>query len=278
MDRILQGQTGTLNAYWERDGVPYDPGVTTVTVTNDAGAVLENAQATTGTGSGGRTYVMPVTVTKTLDYLTVAWTAADGSVLKTYAEVVGDFHFTVAYARTRSPLSDTVTYTTQNVLDYRTLAEMALEDICGVAFVPRYSHDIARITSWGTLEVPRRQIRTVRAIFTQTDTGPFQLPTLAGLRIENGGILFMPAMFTWWSTPITVAYEHGYDFTPPRVRRASLELARRWLVESPWDERTTGFRTRDGGQMTVLTGNHTDAFDIPEVVAVADAYGLPMVR
>jgi hypothetical protein len=219
----------------------------------------------------------PATCAK-LDYLTVAWTSAsDSSVLTTYAEVVGGFHFTVAYARTRSPMNDTTTYTVQNILDYRTLAEWALEDICGVAFVPRFSHNLARITSVGMLQVPRRRIRNVRNIYTQTDNGPVAMPTLNGLRIEPGGVVFMPAMFNWWSTPISIAYEHGYNTVPPRVARASLELCRRWLVESPWDERTTGFRTRDGGQMTILTGNHTDAFDIPEVVAVADAYGLPMV-
>ena len=249
-----------------------------MTVTNDAGTVLVNAGSAVGTGSGGRTYVLPITTTKTLDVLTIAWTAADGSVLTTYAEIVGDFHFTVQYARTRTPLQDTSTYTTQMVLDYRTLAEMAIEDILGVAFVPRFRHDIARIVAWGELEMPRRRIRKVRAIYQQSDTGPVALSSLAGLRIEAGGIVFLPAMFNWWSTPITVAYESGYPWCNYRVRRATLELARRWLVESPWDERTTGFRTRDGGQMTILTANHTDPFDIPEVVAIADAYGLPMVR
>lgn len=277
MDRILQNQSGTLNAYWERDGVAFDPGTTTVTITNDVGVALVTSGATVGTGPTGRTYVLTPAQTATLDKLTIVWKASDASLLTTYAEIVGNYHFSVAYARLRSPLGDTTTYTTQNILDYRTLAEMAIEDICGVSFVHRYRHDVARIASWGMLKVPRRRVSLVRNIYTQTETGPVALPTLTGLRIENGGVIFMPALFNWWSQPISVAYEGGYDFPPPRVARASLELARRWLVESPWDERTTGFRTRDGGQMTVLTGNHTDAFDIPEVVAVADAYGLPAV-
>jgi hypothetical protein len=153
-----------------------------------------------------------------------------------------------------------------------------------VSFVPRYRHDPARIVSWGLLEVPRRKVNLVRNIFWQQDIpgggGTSQqvaITTLSGLRIDNGTTIWLPGIYNLWSVPITVAYECGYRFTPPRVMRATVELARRWIIESPWDERTTGFRTRDGGQMTILTGNHTDAFDIPEVVAVADAYGMPMI-
>ncbi len=221
-------------------------------------------------------YSLPLAATATLDYLTIQWTAADGSILTTYAEIVGSYHFSVAYARTRSPLQDS-SFSNQNVMDYRTLAEMALEDVCGVAFVPRFSHDVASIVGFGLLQLPRRRIRKVRQIYTQTEQGPVALTTLAGLRIEQGGVIFMPSFWNWWSTPITVAYEHGYDFVPPRVARGSLEIARRWLIESPWDERTTGFRTRDGGEMTILTASHAAIFDIPEAVAVVDAYGMPMV-
>jgi hypothetical protein len=279
MDRLQQGQSGTLNAYWERNGVAWDPGTVQVSVSSQATGTVIASGLATGTGNSGRTFVLAPSNTAGLDYLTITWTSlSDSSVLTTYAEIVGDFHFTVAFARTRTPLGDTATYSTQQVLDYRTLAEMAIEDICGVSFVPRYRYDIARIVSWGMLELPRRRIRSVLNIYTQADSpSPVAIPSLAGLRIENGGLIFMPAMFNWWSTPIYVSYVSGYDFVPPRVARASLELCRRWLVESPWDERTTGFRTRDGGQMTILTANHTDAFDIPEVVAVADAYGTPAV-
>jgi hypothetical protein len=277
MDRIIQNQGGTIRAYWERDGVAWDPGVVTVTITNDEATVLASAQPTLGyPGAGGRTFLVTPVLAANLDYLTVQWAASDGSVLTTYVEVVGDFHFTVQYARSRSPLQDTTTYPTQSIMDYRVLAEKAIEDICGVAFVPRYSRNIARITTWGVLRVPHRQVRNVRNIWTGTDLGPQALTTLRGLRILNGGVIFMPALWNWWSQPIEIAYEHGYDTIHPRVRRAALELARRWLVESPWDERTTGFRTRDGGEMTILTANHTDPFDIPEVVAVVDAYGTVM--
>ena len=51
--------------------------------------------------------------------------------------------FTVAQARAMSPLADTVKYSTQKIIDARTLVETALEDACGVAFVPRYRREVS---------------------------------------------------------------------------------------------------------------------------------------
>lgn len=276
MDRIQQGQPGTLTATWERDGDPVDPGIVHVTVTRDDGTILVANQATVGSGPD-RTFALTPAQTSTLDWLTAVWTAPDGSTLKTFAEIVGGFLFSVQRARHRSPLQDEAAYPTEAILYYRTLAEMALEDICGVSFVPRYNHDIARITAWGLLTVSRRKVTSVRNVWTATDTGPQALPTLIGLRIMNGGVIFMPMLFNWWVMPITVSYENGYPQAPPRVGRAALELARRWLVESPWDERMVGYRDRQGGELQILTASHGDPFDIPEVVAVADQYGTPSI-
>lgn len=278
MDRVQVLQPYTFTASWEIDGVATDPGNTLVTVTRDSdGTAILTNQPTGGSPGTTRTISLTAAQLGQMDFLTFTWNSSSGAVLTTYAEVVGDFYFSVAQARQISPLQDATTYTTQNIVDYRTMAEMALEDICGVAFTPHYSHHTARISTFGLLKVPRREVRDVRNIYTATDNGPVAMPNLTGLRIESDGLIFIPSFFTWWSTPITVTYDHGFDFAPPRVRRAALQLMRRWLVESPWDERATGFRTRDGGEMTVLLANHTDAFDIPEVVAVADAYSHPMV-
>jgi hypothetical protein len=278
MDRIQRGQSGTLNAAWERDGELWDPGDVTVTINSErsAAALITGASAS-GTGVAGRTYTLTPSQTQSLDFLTVQWTSGtDNSALTTYAEVVGDYLFTVARARTRSPLQDTANYSTESILYYRTLAEMALEDICGVAFVPRFSRDKAYIASAGMLQVNRRKVTSVLDIYTAINNGYQALPNLSGLRIESGGMIFMPAIWNFWAMPIEVSYEHGYKFVPPRVSRAAIELARRWLVESPWDERMTKFRSREGGEVDILTAL-SDPFDIPEVVAVVDLYGTPLV-
>lgn len=282
MDRLQRSQPGTLTANWERDGAPVDPGVgVTVTITRDDGTVLINAQnAAAGDSTDERTFVLTPAQTATLDRLTAVWTATDGSTLTTYAEIAGGFLFTVARARQRSPLNDASAYTTENILFYRALAEIALEDVCGVAFVPRYSREIATVTGPGMLSLPRRRITSVKRITTASDSGQIPLASLAGLRIEHGSSIFMPALWSawsWWAQPIEVSYEHGMQEPPPRVGRACLELARRWLVESPWDERMTGYRDRTGGELQILTASHSDPFDLPEVVAIAEQYGTPLV-
>jgi hypothetical protein len=278
VDRIQLGQSGTLNASWERDGELWDPGTVTVTIASQrTGSQLVSGVAASGTGTAGRTLVLTPSQTSALDYYTISWTSSeDGSVLTTYADIVGGFLFSVAQARARSPLGDTTNYPTEAILYYRTLAEAALEDICGVAFVPRFSQTKARIVGAGMLEVSRRYLTNVVNVYTTTNDGLQVLPTLSGLRIENGGTIWMPAYWNFWAMPIVVAYEHGYNETPFRVSRAALELAKRWLIESPWDERMTMFRSREGGEVDILTAQQ-DPFDIPEVVAIANIYGTPMI-
>lgn len=282
-DRILLNQPGDISATWELDGAVVDPGTVTVTITRDSdGSTVVSGAATSGTGAVARTYTLTPAQTAQLDLLKAVWTSGnDGSTVTTYAEVVGGYLFSIAQARLMSPLQDTATYPTEQLLLYRVMAETALEDICGVSFVPRYTREQAHIASYGILETSRRLVRTVRQITTwQSVNGVGQqvpLPTLAGYQVVATDQVFMPVLWSWWSMPIYIAYEHGYNEPPPRVGRAALLLARRWIVESPWDERLTGFRSREGGEMTILTASHTNAFDLPEVEAIAELYSSPMV-
>jgi len=276
------GQPVTIYAEWEQGGDATDPGTVAVTVASDRQASnILTAAPTTGGPGPVRAVSLTAAQTVNLDWLTLTWIAADGSVLTTYAEVVGGFLFPLARARKISPLQDTTVYTNDQLLEMRTLAEDAIEDICGVAFVPRYRHEEVSIESYGLLHGSRRNIQNVIQLstFMTSSSGGSQvpLPNLNGLQIVAGYEVYMPTLWNWFSRPIMMAYEHGYRFPPPRVANAALLLARRWCIESPWDERTTGFRTRDGGEMSILTASHMDAFDLPEVVAVADAYGFPLV-
>jgi len=281
VDRIPQGQSTTIWASWELGGDATDPGTVAVTVTSDRLASdIISAGPTTGTGAT-RAVALTAAQTANLDLLTLNWMAADGSALTTYVEVVGGFLFSLGRARKLSPLQDTTAYTNDAILEARTLAEDAIEDICGVSFVPRYRHEEVSIESYGLLHGSRRNIRNVLQLstfMTSADGGKqVPLPNLSGLQIVAGYEVYMPTLWNWFSRPIMMSYEHGYRFPPPRVANAALLLARRWAIESPWDERTTGFRTRDGGEMSILTASHSDPFDLPEVVAVADAYGFPLV-
>jgi hypothetical protein len=277
LDRVQQAQPATVYTQWERAGLPVDPGTVAVTVTSDrTGAPIVTSAPAAGTGTS-RSYTLTPAQLANLDLLTLSWTAsADSSVLTTFVEVVSRFLFPIAAARARSPLQDTSTYTTDSLLAYRTYAEIALEDICGVSFVPRYSRDVARLNHWGMLEVPRRRVSNLVQVTTMTNSGPQAVPTLVGARLLPGGQIYLPAYWNFFSYPISIAYEHGYPYPPPRVSRAALELARRWLIESPWDERMVAFRSREGGEVDILTAKG-DPFDLPEVVAVSELYGLPLV-
>lgn len=278
MERLRLGQAGLVSSYWELDGVAEDPGTVTVTIVRDSdGSVVVSGGATTGDGAT-RSFSLTPMQCGVLDHLTCTWTAStDGSWLTTYAEVAGGFTFDVRRARMRPPLGDMMEYPTEAIVYYRTLAEQALEDICGVAFVPRYTREIARVGRSGRLSLTRRKIRHVVQITTSSDAGPVPLTNLNGLRIPAGDSIWLPMALNWISMPVEVAYYHGFDEPIHRVSRAAIELARRWLVESPWDERMTGYRQRDGGELSILTASKSDPFDIPEVVAISRLYGTPMV-
>jgi hypothetical protein len=271
MQRVQQNQPATISASWERDGDPaVDPGDVTLTVLRDDGTELVKDAATTGTGAS-RAYDLTATDTATLDRLTCTWTSDDGSALTGYVEVVGGFLFTIAAARARSPLSDETAYPIGQLLAYRTMAELALEDLCGVAFVPRYRRDTARIRHHRVhaIALERTQVRRVLSVefegITLTD------PTIAAY---DDGLLERHGL--WRHGAYQVRYEHGFDETPGRVARACLELARRWLVESPWDERVTDYSSGEGDRFRLLTAG-PDPFDIPEVNAVAKLYAQPLV-
>jgi hypothetical protein len=73
---------------------------------------------------------------------------------------------------------------------------------------------------------------------------------------------------------VTIGYEHGHPVTPERVKRAAIRLAKRWLVEGPVDDRATTFSNDDGTYSLVTPGRRGEFFDLPEVNAVVQQYGL----
>jgi hypothetical protein len=269
MQRVQQNQPVTLTATWGDGDDTVDPGAVTITVTSDDGTEIVTDQATDGTDST-RTYDLDAAGTASLDLLTAQWTAEDGSVLTTYIEVVGGFLFTIAAARQRSPLGDDTAYPTELLRAYRTMAELALEDVCGIAFVPRYRVDVIRIgRRVRSIALTRTEIRKIRSL--ELDGTVISDPTVAAY---DDGLLERFGL--WRYGKYTVRYEHGLDEAPPRVSRACIELARRWLVEAPWDERVTDYSSGEGDRFRLLTAG-PDPFDIPEVNAIAKLYAQPLV-
>ena len=271
MDRVLVDTPATISNSWYSDGVIADPGTTTIGITAADGTVVQAAgTATTGSGAAARTYALTTTHTANLDLLTVTWTTQNFGVAVTYVEVVGGFLFSVADARAISPLNNTTTYPTAKIVAVRTLVEEAIEDACGVAFVPRYRRETLSGLGEPDLPLGRAQIRSVRTASIDgealsSDDLELVLPhSTRYLNYENN-----------WDTGygnVIVGYEHGFDFPPARITRAALMLAKRWLVEGPIDDRATSLITEDGTFALVTPGLRGALFDVPEVNAAIEEY------
>jgi hypothetical protein len=271
VDRVKQNTAVTISNTWYADGVVVDPGAVTIGVTRDDGTVLVAAgTATGGGGAAARTFNLTTTHTGLLDVLTATWTSPTRGLDTTRHEIVGDFLFTVAQARAVSPLGNTATYTTQAITDARTMVETALEDACGVAFVPRYKRE--RVSGMGgtqlLLSMPR--VRAIRSV-TLDGVAVTDAATIVNV---GSGVAYYPTGWTRGYGNYEVAYEHGHDYPPPRVSQAALLWCKAHLVKGPIDDRTTSFSTDDGTFALATPGLRGSWTGIPEVDAVIQQYGM----
>jgi hypothetical protein len=277
VDRVLRGSVATISATWyDANGAVADPGTVTVQVDRDDGTNLVAAGgATSGSGANARTFALTSTHTALLDQLKATWTSSTLGTLTTYVEVAGGFLFSIAEARKLAPLQDATKYPTADILVARTLAETALEDDCRCAFVPRYRRELVDEPNGSLLPLQRVRPTAVRSI--KREGVAMSTPDLADIRLRRDGSLYR--RLGWqqgiisWANSYEVAYEHGHPYPPPRVGRAALLLARRWLVESPIDERTTAVST-EGGTISFLAAGIRGSFDMPEVNEVVRRYGM----
>lgn len=268
MDRVLQGVTATLTqtVLVNETGTDPSPDSATVTITRADGTNLYTDTAATNGPNGGFTFTLTPLDTALLDTLTATWKFTLGGQiqsLKTTTEIVGGYHFGLDELRQMDPLQDQVKYPMAKLIEARTLAETALEDACGVAFVPRYSHRTVQAYGDTTIDLGPK-VRLVRsATLNGVASDVSTLTYSAGLAVSSG---------TWTSGVWTIGWEHGYDSCPPWVARASMLLARHFLVESPIDDRFSSVSTQDGTFSMVTPGMRGALFAIPEINAVVDQY------
>lgn len=242
--RVREGQTATITEILldGQGGLPGTaPTAAEATITNDAGTELQSGLAAIQTGNPSEFRVGLTTVdTAQLDRLRFDWTSSVGT-MTTYVEVVGEFFFSLAELRAQSTaFANTTDYPNTRLAELRTTVEQALEDACGVAFVPRYSS--APLNSDYTIS--RTDLRVIRG-----PTG----------QVRNGKAL--------------TGYEYGMDSCPAPVKQAALILAKSWGVNGPIDSRTTSF-TSEVGVTSVFSTPGIDGviFGIPAVDAVVAQY------
>lgn len=273
LERIQQLTPGTLSQQWYEDGVAVDPGTVTIGITRADGTVLQAAgTATTGSGTAARTYNLTTTHTATLDSLKVTWTSTLKGTLVSYVEVVGGFLFSLAQARAISPFSGATgltNYPTATLVQMRTTVEQALEDACGVAFVPRYRYTTLEAWCGRGLMLDRPKPIALRSV---TVDGTTQSLTSATV-FPSGGVTGLT--FTSISGAVVVGYEHGWQGPPERITRAALLLLKAWLVAGPVDDRAATFSSVDGGTYgLIVEGRAGSTFGIPAVDAAVQQYNL----
>lgn len=269
MQRIVVSRSATLS----RDFSFTPTGTPTVVVTRSDGTTATTGAVQPTADPTVFEYTIPATELPQLDELTEVWTAVTGGVNQTFRdtiEVAGGVLFSIAEARGVTPLNDTVKYPDARIIEVRTLVEEALEDACGVAFVPRFKRE--RVSGHGHGELALTQPRVIAIRSVKLDG--VAVTDAATVIPSSAGVVYYPAYWTGGFGNYEVAYEHGYTTPPARVRHAALRLAKRWLIEGPVDDRATSMSTEDGTFSLVTPGVRGALFDIPEVNAVVQQYGV----
>jgi hypothetical protein len=271
VERIISGRSATLTHtfYSARVATDPSPDSATVTITRADGTALVTNAATTGTIAGSFAYTFNPGDIAQVDNLTARWTSALGTVV-TYVEIVGGFLF--GLAALKSDLQTPGNFTTDQLVAIRTLAEDALEDACGVAFVPRLRTETLSGTGAVTTILDRPYVRAIRS--ASIDGVALTSTELLALRYSQSGTIYNASRWTagWGNT--VVVYEHGHSHPPERVSRACRLLAKTWLVRGPVDERATQMATEVGTINLATPGRFGSTFGIPEVDAVVAEYGL----
>jgi hypothetical protein len=264
VDRILRGSAATISFQLLVDGAGADPSPDSarVDVLDSSGALLVDGADATNEPLGKFTLPLEPVVTSALDVLTARWTLTYGGeeqTFETYVEVVGGYLFSLADVRADPDLADEDLYPIDRVIEMRTQAEDALEQACGVAFVPRFRVDT--VEARGRIMLARRRPTKIRSI--KRDGVALSETASAQLRVRSDGVVLVSrSRYAHYPTcEYEIAYEHGYPFPPAREARAAFLLAKRWLVEQPFDERASKVTT-DGGTIDLQIRG---AFDIPEV-------------
>lgn len=176
--------------------------------------------------------------------------------------------FTLVAARKLKPLDNVTLYLDADITAAGEMASEALENACGVTFTPRAFTETFDGTGRSELFLKTTLPLTVTSV---TLNGVAVSPTL-----YPDGTLYLAS--GWSATSrrnIVVTGTAGHATCPARVARAALLLAKRWLVDSPVNDRTTVFTNYEGAtERFVTAGVGSALFDIPEANAVVAAYSL----
>lgn len=280
MDRVVRGRGATLYHTFYVNGVPTDPSpdAAKVTITTDEGvAVVTDADAIEEGTPGRVSYTLTPDQVAAVDRLTLTWTADFGGypqVFTDVVEIVGGVYFTIAEARALSPLGDQTTYQQQDLVAARTAAEQAIEEECGLSFVPRYDRAVVNGDNTYGVRLPQPFVRSVRWAKVAGVTRDVSQVTGGG-----AGYIYDTA---WWPRGwgnIQVGYEHGMDAPPEGVKRAALQYARDLLVQASSQSIAPGAERiiTDDGTIVFGSGQATNRFAAAGVADALGPYRMPTI-
>lgn len=277
--RILRTSKVTLTHTFTVDEAATDAaGAVTVSVKR-----LDGTDAGSGTATHGATgvYTYALTPSVTVDTWTVDWSGSIAGatvVARDIVEIVGDFYFGLAEARSELQIPSTGVHavTAATIAQKRTEVEQEAERICQVAFVPRFERQKLNGTGTAQLGTRRRFLRAVRAV---TVAGvAWASPDVAALTFTDDGTITRPggALWTAGAGNIIVEYEYGHDYPPEEIRTAAKLRLRSMLgrTSTGVPDRALSFITAEGGTYRVSTPARQKT-GIPDVDGVYERYYRP---
>lgn len=235
MTRILKASQYTLTSptfVGADQETPEDCATTpTCAVTREDGTALTAATVSNSSSSNG-VYTAAITTTHTsqLDRLTVTWTGTAGSQVQVYTtelEVVGGHYVTLPEIRAEAGLDDAQRFPRALLEEIRDEYEDLVERICGVSFVRRYERDVLDGNADYVLPLSKlypRSIISVKVNGTSQTAADFTLYDHGAIRWDVS--TFQRPDGTSGYRNVAIAYEHGYDAPPPKLRRELLKAIR----------------------------------------------------
>lgn len=276
---VRKGSRATAEYTNFEGDVPADAGgAVTIEVLREDGTVVVAAGAATtkpADSTGVYRFTLTPAHTAQLDVLVLRWSGTfegTAQTRTTRVEVAGDFYFTVPEAREADPsLQDQAKVSATALEVARRQVEAECEEICGVAFVRRYRRETldGDWSSW--LQLGSLHPRQVLGIVV--DGVALTGPELADVAVYPDGRLERKELgtFAGGSQNVVVTYEHGYDYPPFDLQRATLTRLRSVLAASRGTipDRALSFTSVEGGTFSLATpGRGGSETGIPDVDVV----------
>jgi hypothetical protein len=276
MTKLLQHRAATISfVVTDELGSPVDATANpTVVVTDGAGTTIASGTSSKPVGTTGP-YEFGLTPAHTavLDTYQAVWSytrAGNAEQATTSLEVVGAFYFSVAEARAfdNGAMADPTRYPAATIVAGRELVEEHMEQLCGVAFVPRAT----RVVIDGTDDEVLVALTRPRVILSASiDDVALTAGQLSNISIHPEGRLVYPS---WMAGDLNIRLHvvHGHDAPPEPIKRAALVLLRNRLVASNVDDRAISFTDELGTRQLAVAGRRGQPTGIPDVDAAIAQY------